>query len=175
MDRPHLWHCQLARGAGAGGLSPAPLSMRSTTWLLLVIGVLMIVLELCFFWAANNHMRKNDAGKRLAQTRQETKQGRPPSTYRPDYSVFNVSLPILYASSPGSLRSIPASYQVPSHVFESGNYSMHYDGWDHQKDKPPLFVYNPSIVAISSDSQEDSNSPSPQYLATFRVSSIHSW
>lgn len=146
---------------------------------LFCFGLVMLMMELCFFWAAHNHIRKNDAGKSLAQTQRERKQGRSPSTYRPDYSVFNVSLPILYASSPGLLRSIPVSYQVPSHVFESGNYSSHYEGWDHQKDKPPLFVYNPSIVAISSDSdsQQDhnSNSPSlPQYLALFRVSSIHS-
>ena len=158
--------------------SVTPVSMMSR--LLLGLALLMIVMELCFFLAAHNHIRRNDAGNRLAQNLQEREQGRSSSTYRPDYSAFNVSLPVLYASSPGSLSSIPVTHQVPGHLFESGNFSEHYEGWDHQKDEPPLFVYNPSIVTISSDSQHDhnSNSPSPsaipQYLALFRVSSIHS-
>ncbi len=117
--------------------------------------------------------------------------------YKPNYSNFNTSFPpILYASSPGSLPSLPDIHRIPRHVLQGRNFTEHYAKWDLSRGDPhTLFVYNPSIVPLfptssssssastadGDEAQEGSNSPlfwgnddNIQYLATFCISSVHS-
>lgn len=93
--------------------------------------------------------------------------------YAPDYTKFNTSHPpVLYASSPGSLSSLPDANRVPRRVLAARNSTEHYSRWDPARDPHALFVYNPSIIPLSSSARPSDDDAT--YLATFRVSSIHS-
>ncbi|KAL7472563.1 hypothetical protein ACHAXS_013828 [Conticribra weissflogii] len=100
--------------------------------------------------------------------------------YTPDFSSLVVSLPILSASSPGLLPSLPSKHHVPQEVLSSKSFEKHYSDWDLENDPLPLFMYNPSIVPLFSASSHSTISfknhglEHGKYLATFRLSSVHS-
>ncbi|KAL9188992.1 hypothetical protein ACHAXT_011482 [Thalassiosira profunda] len=114
---------------------------------------------------------KDSAGGHQPQ-RTQWRQGSP---YTPDFATFNASRPPeLYASSPGSLPSLPDIHRVPAHVMQARNFTEHYATWDAAKDPHTLFVYNPSIVPLHASGWPADTPAEARYLATFRVSSIHS-
>lgn len=147
--------------------------------LLTILSSCIVSLQVCFLLAAHYHLEThhhNAGGLHDFYRRQKMRK------YKPDYSKFNTSHPpIVYASSPGSLSSLPDANRIPQHIIErSQNFSQYFSNYDPTIDPPMLFVYNPSIVQLFSSKSFSSYGDDIiaqqnfQYLATFRVSSIHS-
>lgn len=153
---------------------------------LTIIATFAIVLQIFFLYVADNHIfgigRDSSRRHQAADAnddgwlRRSTTSAIKTTTIRyiPDYSKFNTSFPpVLYASSPGSLSSIPSSHRAPRHLIDAQSFTEYYSKWDNTKDPPSLFVYNPSIVPLVSSTTQTSTD-NAVYLASFRVSSIHS-
>eukprot|EP01082_Thalassiosira_pseudonana_P007796 g6360.t1 g6360 contig23:282506-283525(-) len=160
--------------------------MLSCRRYLTIIATFVIVLQIFFLYVADNHIvgigRDPSRSHQAADAnddgwlRRSTTSAIKTTTIRyiPDYSKFNTSFPpVLYASSPGSLSSIPSSHRAPRHLIDAQSFTEYYSKWDNTKDPPSLFVYNPSIVPLVSSTTQTSTD-NAVYLATFRVSSIHS-
>ncbi|KAL7535019.1 hypothetical protein ACHAXR_008016 [Thalassiosira sp. AJA248-18] len=160
---------------------------------LTVLASFIVALEVFFIYIASNlnyqlgggSLRGRGVTSRSGGGRHRQQQKSTTSKYTPDYTKFNTSHPpILSASSPGSIPSLPDSNRVPQSILDSQNFSHYYSNWTNGQDPHTLFSYNPSIVPLFSsvsaiDSTKRMLSPrqhlkNVQYLASFRVSSIHS-
>ena len=144
--------------------------------LLTILVSCIISIEICFLIAAHYHI--SNSHHQTVNIQGFYRQRGAPSTkqYKPDYSKFNTSHPpILFASYPESLNSLPNVNRIPKHVLQTQNFTQYYANYNADVDGPTLFVYNPSIVQLyPSTSSYQADTLDLQYLATFRVSSIHS-
>ena len=145
--------------------------------LLTILVSCTISIEICFLIAAHYHI-SNSHHQTVNIEGFYRQDGAPSSTkqYKPDYTKFNTSHPpILYASYIETLNSLPDVNRIPKHVLQTQNFTQHYANYNANVDEPTLFVYNPSIVQLYSlSASQEVDILDLQYLATFRVSSIHS-
>ena len=140
--------------------------------LLTILSSCIVSLQVCFLIAIHYHLETHHNAGGLQHDLYRYRQ------QKPDYSKFNTSHPpLLYVSSPGSLPSLPDVNRIPQQIIErSQNFSQYFSNYDPTIDPPMLFVYNPSIAQLfHSKSFSKSYGNDIQYLATFRVSSIHSF
>ncbi len=101
--------------------------------------------------------------------------------FKLDYSRLDTSAPpVLRASSPGTLPSLHKKHLIPEDVLDAKSFETYFSNWSVAADPSPLFVYNPSIVHVDFSGSNHSNHfiandfHRVKYLATFRVSSVHS-
>ena len=147
--------------------------------LLTILVSCTISIEICFLIAAHYHISNSHHQTVSIEGFYRQNDGAPSTTtkqYKPNYTKFNTSHPpILYASYIESLNSLPDVNRIPKHVLQAQNFTQYYgNNYDAYVDEPTLFVYNPSIVRLYSSTSREVDILDLQYLATFRVSSIHS-
>ena len=150
--------------------------------LLTILVSCTISIEICFLIAAHYHIsNSHNQTVNIEGFYRQNYDGAPSTTkqyYKPDYTKFNTSHPpILYSSYVESLNSLPDVNRIPKHVLQAQNFTKYYANFnfDANVDEPTLFVYNPSIVQLYSlSASQEVDILDLQYLATFRVSSIHS-
>jgi len=101
--------------------------------------------------------------------------------FKLDYSRLETSAPpVLRASSPGTLPSLPEKHLIPDEVINAKSFETYFSNWSLFGDPSPLFVYNPSIVPtifynfLSSNHSIVNEFHHLKYLVTFRLSSVHS-